>query len=47
MLILALQGAPGPVVPTHFVFFGRDRDRIHDSAFLANPHIAGAQLKYM
>ena len=30
----------------HFVFFGRDRARIADSAFLANPNIAGAQIKY-
>lgn len=33
--------------PQHFVYFGRDRARIRDSAFLRNPHIAGAQLRYM
>jgi hypothetical protein len=31
----------------HFVFFGRDRARIADSAFVANPKIAGAQIKYL
>ena len=30
----------------HFIFFGRDRARISDSAFVANPNIAGAQIKY-
>jgi hypothetical protein len=32
--------------PRHFIFFGRDRARIEDSAFVANPNIAGAQIKY-
>lgn len=32
--------------PQHFIFFGRDRQRIEDSAFVANPNIAGAQIKY-
>ena len=32
--------------PSHFIFFGRDRERIADSAFVANPNIAGAQIKY-
>lgn len=31
---------------SHFVFFGNDRDRIHEADFLANENIAGAQLKY-
>ena len=30
----------------NFIFFGLDRDRIHDTAFLNNEHIEGAQLKY-
>jgi len=30
----------------HYVFFGLDRDRISDPAFLGTPAIAGAQLKY-
>ena len=30
----------------HFVFFGRDRERITDAAFVANPNISGAQIKY-
>jgi predicted TIM-barrel fold metal-dependent hydrolase len=32
--------------PKHFVFFGRDRERIADTAFVNNPDLAGAQLKY-
>jgi hypothetical protein len=31
----------------HFIFFELDRDRIHDTSFLNNNKIAGAQLKYM
>jgi hypothetical protein len=34
------------IAPSHFVFFGRDRDRISDSAFAHNPDFAGAQIKY-
>jgi len=30
----------------HYVFFGLDRDRISDPAFLGTPALAGAQLKY-
>lgn len=30
----------------HFIFFGRDREEIHQPAFYDNPHIAGAQIKY-
>jgi hypothetical protein len=30
----------------HYVFFNQDRERIHDSAFLATGAFAGAQLKY-
>ena len=39
------QGAPSSR-PRHYVFFNRDRHRIRDSAFLANPGIEGAQVKY-
>ena len=35
-------GAP----PTNFVYFGRDHEDLADSAFLAHPNIAGAQLTY-
>ena len=31
----------------HFIFFGLDRERIHDTSFLNNDKIIGAQLKYM
>jgi hypothetical protein len=30
----------------HFIFFARERERIHEKSFLDNPHIIGAQLKY-
>jgi hypothetical protein len=35
-----------PSTPQQFIYFGRDRTRVKDSAFLANPAIAGAQLRY-
>ena len=50
MLILLCAGESGAQAtstsPRHFIFFGGDRQRIADSAFVANPNIAGAQLKY-
>jgi hypothetical protein len=42
----------GPVLadthaaPQNFVFFGLDRERIHETSFLENPGVVGAQLKY-
>ena len=36
----------GPAAPRNFIFFGRDRQRISERAFLENPHIVGAQLEY-
>lgn len=36
----------GETALRHYVFFNRARHRIRDSAFLANPGIAGAQVKY-
>ncbi len=35
-----------PTTPYHFVFIGRDRDRLLDTAFAQNPDFAGAQVKY-
>ena len=32
--------------PRNFIFFGTDRQRISETGFLENEHIAGAQLKY-
>jgi hypothetical protein len=32
--------------PRHYIFFGRDRHRIHETPFLATASIAGAQLTY-
>jgi hypothetical protein len=35
-----------PAVPSHFVFFARDHERVSDPGFLALPRIDGAQLTY-
>ena len=35
-----------PAGPQHYIFFNRDRERIHEDAFLGTPAIAGAELKY-
>ena len=32
--------------PDHYVYFGRDRERIRKPEFLTNPGVVGAQLKY-
>jgi len=32
--------------PHNYVFFGRDRERLADTAFLAHPTVRGAQVKY-
>ena len=40
----ALAAQPGAL--KHYVFFGLDRERISDPAFLGNANIAGAQIKY-
>lgn len=37
---------PGGTAPKNFIFFGHERQRITESAFLENEGIAGAQLKY-
>lgn len=39
--------AGSPTKPVkHFIYFGRDREKIHDPAFYNNPNIAGAQVRY-
>ncbi len=38
------QEQPDPL--QHYVFFGRDRERINEPSFLDSPVFAGAQLKY-
>lgn len=49
-LLVALSGGAlhgqEPAGPANYVYFGRDRDRIADTAFLRNPGVVGAQLKY-
>jgi hypothetical protein len=37
---------PPSSIPKHFIFFAHERERISEPAFLANPNLAGAQLKY-
>lgn len=44
--IPALAQERPPSNPQHFIYFGRDRERIKEPAFLTNPAIAGAQLRY-
>ncbi|MCA9514901.1 MAG: hypothetical protein KC635_08165, partial [Myxococcales bacterium] len=46
LTLLLLAAPPRPASPASYVFFGFERDRIHDAAFLGEPAIAGAQLKY-
>ncbi|HEY0673722.1 MAG TPA: hypothetical protein VGD27_15695, partial [Longimicrobiales bacterium] len=38
--------AQGSTGPRHFIFFAHERERITEPAFIDNPNIAGAQLKY-
>lgn len=40
------QTAATRASPAHFIYFGLDRHRITDAAFLATAAVAGAQLKY-
>lgn len=40
------RAAAGAAGPKTFIFFDRERERIAEAAFLDNPHITGAQLKY-
>ncbi|MHB1313384.1 MAG: hypothetical protein ACYC3L_15310 [Gemmatimonadaceae bacterium] len=42
----ALAQGRAPSTPQQFIYFGRDRERINEPAFLTNPAIAGAQLRY-
>jgi hypothetical protein len=47
-LVAGTNGSGGSSVagPKNFIFFGRERQRISEPAFLGNKNIAGAQLKY-
>lgn len=46
-LIFALNAAHAQKQTKNFVYFELERERIHDTSFLNNPHIMGAQLKYL
>lgn len=55
-LLAALAGSPPAscgtpdhhrdVAPHNYIFFGEDRERISDTAFLSDPNILGAELTY-
>jgi hypothetical protein len=46
-LACAFQAAVSAAAePRHYVYVNRDRERIHDRAFLDTPALAGAQVKY-
>lgn len=47
LCLFTLNNAFGQKKIEHFIYFELNRDRIHDTAFLNNKSIAGAQLKYM
>ena len=47
LCLFTLNNAFGQKKIEHFIYFELDRARIHDTAFLNNKSIAGAQLKYM
>lgn len=47
IILFTINIAFGQKRINHFIYFELDRDRIHDTAFLNNNSIAGAQLKYM
>ncbi|MBD0319164.1 MAG: hypothetical protein ICV87_02455 [Gemmatimonadetes bacterium] len=44
--VAAPGGTAHSARPRHYIFVNRFRDRIRDSAFLANPRFEGAQVKY-
>lgn len=44
--VLVLVPPRAPSSPQHFIYVGRDRERLTDSAFLNHPAIAGAQVRY-
>ncbi|MFA8450843.1 MAG: hypothetical protein ACEPOW_09135 [Bacteroidales bacterium] len=46
MFFMMVQLAVGQKKLDNYIFFNRDRERIHDTAFLNNPNVKGALLKY-
>ena len=46
LALAAPASAQRPDGPKHFIFFAHERERITETAFISNPNIAGAQLKY-
>jgi len=44
--VSACAAPPAGSGPQHFIYFGLDRERIQEPAFLETPGIVGAQLKY-
>jgi len=43
---VALVDAESATGPRHLVFYAHERERIREAAFLGNPRLCGAQLKY-
>lgn len=46
ILLSALNQSAAQTSVRHFIFFGNERERIHEADFLANKNVVGAQLKY-
>lgn len=46
LALVAASAGPHRSPPTNYIYFGLERARIRDSAFLNEPAIVGAQLKY-
>jgi hypothetical protein len=46
VLVAIAAGTAAAAEPQHYLFVNRDRERIHDTAFLDTPALAGAQIKF-
>ena len=47
LILITFNSLPAQKRIKHFIFFELERERIHDTSFLNNEQISGAQLKYM
>lgn len=45
-LLFFFENSFSQVEIKHFIFFSREREKIHDSAFFSNPGVVGAQITY-
>lgn len=46
ILLSVLNQSAAQTSVRHFIFFGNERERIHEADFLTNKNVVGAQLKY-